>query len=322
MKLLLLAPPGNEHMSGLIEAALHGSAAYPNAQGAGGQECSAGRGVISLRRFPDGETYVRVETPVRGRDVAIVCTLDRPDDKILPLVFLAATARDLGATSVGLIAPYLAYMRQDRRFADGEGVTSSYFASLLSRSFDWLVTVDPHLHRRASLGEVYAIPTEVVHAAPRVAEWIRTNVRQPLLVGPDSESAQWTDAVAEAAGAPSIVLAKVRRGDRDVVVTVPDVERWHDHTPVLVDDIISTAKTMIETVQHLERAGLAPPVCIGVHGVFAAGAFDELRAAGAATIVTCNTIPHPSNVIDLSRDVAHAVAKCARSAEAHPATPG
>jgi ribose-phosphate pyrophosphokinase len=300
MTLRLLALPSNERMSRSLESALNEGVPETS------ERCAA-QGLATVRRFPDEETYVRLQTGVRGGEVACVCTLDRPDDKILPLLFLAATARDLGAVSVGLIAPYLAYMRQDRRFAEGEGVTSSYFASLLSGSFDWLVTVDPHLHRRASLGEIYRIPTTVVHAAARVASWIRSTVRRPLLVGPDGESAQWVAAVAEAAGAPSIVLEKTRRGDRDVTVTVPDVDRWREHTPVLVDDIVSTAKTMIETVRHLGRAGLPPPVCIGVHAVFAPGAYDELRAAGTARVVTCNTIPHPSNEIDLSADLARAV---------------
>lgn len=296
MTLLLLSPGGNERFADLLQPVLR--------EATGG---AAERGFVTLRRFPDGETYVRLESPVRDRDVAVICTLDRPDDKLLPLFFLAATARDLGATRVGLVAPYLAYMRQDRRFTDGEGVTSGYFASLLSRSFDWLVTVDPHLHRRASLAEIYSIPATVVHAAPRVAEWIRATLPKPLLVGPDSESQQWVDAVASMAGAPSIVLEKVRRGDRDVSVAVPEVGRWRDHTPVLVDDIISTARTMIETVGHLHRAGMAPPVCIGVHPVFAGAAHEELLAAGAARVVTCNTIPHVSNGIDLSGEVARAI---------------
>jgi ribose-phosphate pyrophosphokinase len=306
MTLLLTALPNNERMSASLEAALNGAVPEASAR-------VAAQGVATLRRFPDGETYVRLETPARGRHIVCVCTLDRPDDKVLPLLFLAAAARDLGADRVGLVAPYLAYMRQDRRFAEGEGVTSSYFATLLSATFDWLVTVDPHLHRRSSLGEIYRISTEVVHAAPRVAAWIRANVRRPLLVGPDGESAQWVAAVAEAAGAPSVVLDKVRHGDRDVSVSVPDVDRWRDHTPVLVDDIVSTAKTMIATVHHLGRAGLAPPVCIGVHAVFAPGAYEELRAAGAAAVVTCSTIPHESNGIDLSADIAGAVTAVAQT---------
>jgi ribose-phosphate pyrophosphokinase len=300
VSLLLFGMPNNERMTEALLSALDDGRRDPAAT-------IAARGDLTLRRFPDGESYVRLASPVRDRDVALVCTLEHPDDKVLPLLFTAATARDLGAARVGLVAPYLSYMRQDRRFVDGEGVTSTYFASLLSRAFDWLVTVDPHLHRRTSLGEIYTIPCEVVHAAPRVAAWIREHVRQPLLIGPDAESAQWVAAVAGAAGAPSIVLEKVRRGDRDVSVSVPDVDRWRGHTPVLVDDIVSTAKTMIETVGHLRRLALPAPVCIAVHAVFATGAYGELLATGAERVVSCDTIPHPSNEISLVDDLAAAV---------------
>ncbi len=279
---VLFALPGNEQLARMLSGVLGGEI-----------------GSLELRRFPDGETYVRLRSPINGREVALLCTLDRPDDKLLPLLFLAATVRDLGAARIGLVAPYLAYMRQDRRFADGEGVTSAYFARHLSASVDWLVTVDPHLHRRSSLAEIYTIPAEAVHAAPQISAWIRANIDRPLLVGPDTESAQWVRAVADGAGAPSIVLEKTRRGDRDVVVVGPEVERWREYTPVLVDDIISTARTMIETVTHLRRAPLRPAVCIGVHAIFADDAYAELLAAGVSRVVTCNTIPHASNGISL-----------------------
>jgi ribose-phosphate pyrophosphokinase len=270
------------------------------------ERMGAWTGGLDSRHFPDGEWYVRVDTNVEDRDVVLVCTLHRPDDDVLPLLLLSGTLRDLGAASIGLVAPYLAYMRQDRAFQVGEGVTSAIFARFLSGLFDWLVTVDPHLHRRRSLAEIYQIPAVAVHAAPEIAAWIRTHVASPLLVGPDAESAQWTTAVAAVAGAPHLVLQKTRRGDRDVEVSVPDVERWRSHTPVLVDDIISTARTMIETVGHLKAAGLLAPVCIGVHAVFADRAYEDLLAAGAR-VVTCNTIPHQSNAIDVSDSVARAV---------------
>jgi ribose-phosphate pyrophosphokinase len=234
-------------------------------------------------------------------------TLREPDSMLLPVVFLADAARDHGATRVGLVAPYLAYMRQDVRFRPGEAVTSKSFARLLSSTFDWLVTVDPHLHRYGSLGELYTIPTSVVHAASLIAVWVRDHIPDALLVGPDSESEQWVADVASRAGVPSIVLVKTRHGDRDVEVSVPDVERWRDRTPVLVDDIVSTARTMIATVRHLLRAGMRPPVCIGVHAVFAGSAYEDLVAAGAGRVVTCNTIRHGSNDIDISGALAAAV---------------
>ncbi len=203
-------------------------------------------------------------------------------------------------------------MRQDRRFREGESVTSTHFARLVSNWFDGLVTVDPHLHRHHSLEEIYSVPCKVVHAAPNVAAWLQEHVHRPLLVGPDSESWQWVADVARDAGAPYIVLEKERLGDREVRVTVPDVQRWNDHTPVLVDDIISTARTMIETVGHLRRCGMTSPLCIGVHGIFAGTAYEDLLVAGASEIATCNAIQHHSNRIDLTSLVAQAV--CANQA--------
>jgi len=102
------------------------------------------------------------------------------------------------------------------------------------------------------------------------------------------------------------VLTKTRYSDRQVEVSSPDIERWRDRTPVLVDDIISTAQTMIETVKGLAKVGLGGPVCIGVHAVFAGTAYEDLLASGASDVVTCNTIPHSSNGIDLAEPVAEA----------------
>lgn len=260
----------------------------------------SGRGEISLRHFPDGESYVRVLSDVKGEQAVVVCTLHRPDEKLLPLLYLCRVLKDLGAASVTLVAPYLSYMRQDKAFQPGEAVTSAYFAALLSSFTDGLVTIDPHLHRRSSLQEIYTVPCEVLHASSLISAWIKRHVKDPVLIGPDGESEQWVSVVARDAGAPFTVLEKTRLGDTEVRVTMPHVERYTDRTPVLVDDIISTARTMIETVGHLKVMGLKAPWCIGTHGVFAGRAYEDLLAAGAARVITCNTIPHPSNAIDVS----------------------
>lgn len=254
-------------------------------------------GALFSKSFPDGETYLRFDTPVAGRIVLLVCSLDRPDQKFLRLVFAAATAKELGAKRVILVAPYLAYMRQDNRFQPGEAVSSIYFSQCLGRWFDGLVTVDPHLHRYHDLSEVYDIPNRVLHAADTIAAWIADHVPGGLIIGPDSESEQWVKAVAQSAGVPFTVLKKIRHGDRDVDVSAPEVEAWQDRVPILVDDIISTARTMIETVGRLKKAGLPSPICIGVHAIFADDAFIALHEAGARHIITCDTIRHPTNEI-------------------------
>ena len=292
MKTILFALPGNEKLVEQLARRL-----------------DAEIGHTMIRQFPDQETYVQIKSDVKGKRVVLVCTLHQPDEKLLPLYFLSKTAKDLGADCTCLIAPYLAYMRQDKRFRSGEGITSEYFGALISEFAETLVTVDPHLHRRGSLSEVYAIPNRVVHAADQISAWIKSNINNPVLVGPDSESEQWVSEVAKNAGAPFMVLEKTRHGDREVRVSVPNVQGYIDHTPVLVDDIISTARTMIETVGHLKRAGMKAPVCIGVHAIFAGNAFKELYEAGASSIVTSNTIQHESNGIDISELMANGYLK-------------
>ena len=222
--------------------------------------------------------------------LVIACTLDRPNEKILPLLFAAATARELDAEKVGLVAPYLAYMRQDRRFKPGEAVTSRQIAQLLSNAFDWLVTVDPHLHRHGSLAEIYRIPTRVVHAASLISRWIKMHVPKPFVIGPDSESEQWVAAVAKDSGAPYAVLQKVRRGDRDVEISAASLPDLDGRTPVLVDDIISSGRTMIAAVRLIVNREALTPVCVAVHGLFADHS-DQILARAGARVVTSNSIP-------------------------------
>ena len=270
------------------------------------QSLNADIGRIELRAFPDGETYLRFLTDVSGRALVMVCTLDHPNEKILPLLFAAATARELGAASVGLISPYLAYMRQDRRFKPGEAVTSREVARLLSNAFDWLVTVDPHLHRYGSLADIYRIPTRVVHAAPLISQWIRAHVPNPLIIGPDSESEQWVSAVARVAGAPYAVLEKVRRGDRDVEISIERLGHLDGRTPILVDDMISSGRTMLAAVRLLQEREATKPICTAVHGLFADRS-DVLLAQAGARVVTSNSIPHKTNEIDVGDLVATAI---------------
>jgi len=290
MSLLVCALPGNERYAARLRARLGARALR-----------------LETRAFPDGESYVRLVGECRGREIAFVSTLNDPDPKFLGLLFAARAARELGARRIGLVAPYLAYMRQDKRFRKGEAVSSAYFAALVSEAFDWLVTVDPHLHRHHSLDGIYTIPAEAAASAGVLSAWIRARVRRPLVIGPDAESAQWAGVVAAGAHAPVVVLEKRRRGDRDVRIALPDVSRWRDHTPVLVDDIISSGVTMARVAARLRAQRFAPPVCAAVHAVFASGARERLEAAGCRVVATTDTIAHASNRMSTVALVAEAV---------------
>lgn len=262
-------------------------------------------GELESRRFPDDETYVRINADVTNRSVDLVCTLARPDESFLRLVFAADCARSLGAREITLIAPYLAYMRQDRRFHSGEAVTSQSFARLLSSTFDRLVTIDPHLHRYPSLSALYSISSLTLHAAPLLADWIAAEVDVPLVIGPDEESEQWVSAIASRIGAPFAVLKKTRHGDRSVDVDLPDLSQWRDLQPVLVDDIVSSGQTMIEAARKLPNQGFRKPICAVVHGLFADNSFEQLRSL-TTKIVSSDTIAHPSNAFHVAPLIASA----------------
>ncbi|MDV3258128.1 MAG: ribose-phosphate diphosphokinase [Sphingomonas sp.] len=264
-------------------------------------------GALERRQFPDGESYVRLLTSPKDRDVVLLSPLDRPDAKTLPLLFAADAARALGARSVGLAAPYLAYMRQDQAFHPGEAVTSRTYAGLLSARFDWLATLDPHLHRYKSLDAIYSIPAVAGSATRPVAEWIEKHVERPFLIGPDVESEQWVEAIAALANAPFSVFHKVRRGDRDVRIEGTRAPIPPDATPVIVDDIASSSRTMIEAVRLLKDQGMPPPVCIAVHPLFAGDAFPRLLEAGPAAVISTNSVAHPSNAIDVSTVLAETI---------------
>lgn len=259
--------------------------------------CDAEVGEMNFRRFPDGEAYFRLEPNPSGRSIAFVCGLDHPDAKLLTLMMAADTAIDLGARRVGLVAPYLPYMRQDRRFRPGEPVSARLVARLIGERFHWLVTVDPHLHRIRTLSELYSMPTGPVSATPLIADWIRSAVAAPFIVGPDVESEQWVAGIAARLGCPHVTLAKDRSGDRKVEITAPDLAAVSSRTAVLVDDIASSGATLVEAVRVLRRTGLAPVACVVVHALCPSRVTKRLHDMGAR-LVSIDTVAHPTNAID------------------------
>ena len=266
------------------------------------------RGDCRFRSFVDGETYLRFTSPVRGHVAVLVCTFNQPDEKLLRVYLAARTLRDMGAARVLLVAPYLPYMRQDTVFAPGEGISAKHIGALISGCVDGLVTVEPHLHRIDALGQIYPIPVRVVSAAPAIARWIEAEVRNPVLIGPDEESRQWVAAIAQQLHCPYRVLIKHRYGDRKVSVEARELDFPAHVRPVLVDDIIASGRTQSAAISLLHALGLPPPVCVAVHGLFVGDASEVLAQTASARIVSCNTVTHASNAIDLFHDISESLA--------------
>ena len=252
-----------------------------------------------IHRFPDDETRVRLDAGCAQRNVILLCGGHDPNTSALPLFFAAHAARAMGARKIGLVAPYLAYMRQDTSFHPGEAISALAYAQFLSASFDWIVTVDPHLHRIRSLDEIFSVPALCISSMPAVSDWIAANVHDPVIVGPDSESIQWASSVAGRIGVPWTVLHKTRTGDRQVAVSLPEPEILRGRSPVIIDDIASSGRTLVEAANGLRSLSSHPLTCVGVHALLEQDAERAIEGAGVARFVSTNTVAHATNAIDV-----------------------
>ncbi len=256
-------------------------------------------------RFPDQE--LRLTLPLEGgggeapaKTLVVYRSLDRPNDKLVELLLLARHARSAGISRLLLVAPYLAYMRQDIAFHPGEVVSQKIIGSFLAELFDGVITVDPHLHRIRKLAE--AIPGEhaiALPGAPRLAELIGLRREDPLLIGPDAESRQWVEMAANQLACAFGVCTKQRRGDRQVEITLPSIP-VAGRQVVLMDDVASSGRTLARACELLLQAGAASVDVAVTHALFAGDALEVLQAAGAGEIWSTDCISHATNAIDMA----------------------
>jgi ribose-phosphate pyrophosphokinase len=261
---------------------------------------------MSRHRFPDGELKLRLPDTLPQR-VTLLRSLHHPNEKLIELLLVARTARTLGAKHLTLVAPYLAYMRQDIAFQPGEAVSQRIVGGFLADLFDALITVDPHLHRITTLQEAVPVPQAVVlSGAPLLADLITRRRKQPLLVGPDEESTQWISQAAQRHGLDFAVCRKTRHGDRSVDVTLPQAD-FAGRAVVVLDDIASSGHTLASVARLLMAAGAATVDVAVTHALFADDAINLIKDAGVSNIWSTDCIPHPSNAVSMAPQIATAL---------------
>jgi ribose-phosphate pyrophosphokinase len=254
--------------------------------------------LIDVHRFPDGETRLRLPPQLPSR-LAVLRGLQQPNDKLMPLLLVAAGARELGAEQLSLISPYLAYMRQDMAFTPGEVVSQRHLGRLLAASFDTVITVDPHLHRVATMDEVVPGKRGVaLTAAALLGVHVAATVPDALLLAPDEEAGQWVRTAAAAVGLDHAVCLKHRRGDRDVDVALPD-HPVAGRAVVILDDVASTGRTLCAAARGALAQGAASVDVAVTHALFVGDALEQVRAAGVRHIWSSDCVPHSSNAVSV-----------------------
>ncbi len=265
---------------------------------------------IASHRFPDEE--LKLTLPDAAADappdtLVLYRSLDRPNDKLVELLLVARHARQLGVQRLILVAPYLGYMRQDIAFRPGEIVSQKIIGAFLAELFDGLITVDPHLHRISRLQEAVPLKNAIaLSAAPSLAELVARRRQQPLLIGPDAESAQWVESAARAQGLEHAVCNKVRHGDTQVDIALPDID-VAGREVVLLDDVASSGRTLAAAAGLLRTAG-ARSVDVAVsHALFAGDALQVMAEAGIGEVWSTDCIAHPSNAVSMAPILAEAL---------------
>ncbi len=272
------------------------------------QKAKAAFSKAVVTRFPDSEIKVCIPDNISKKKVAIVKSLFPANDSIMEVLFTAKTCRELGAKKIILVCPYLAYMRQDIAFHKGEAVSAKIMADLLSRYVDVLVTVDPHLHRIKSLGSIFKIKAVKLSAVGLIAGFIKKNLRNVMIIGPDIESKQWDRKVAKLTHSAYIILKKHRKSSYNINLTFSRNMDVASKNIVIIDDIISTGRTLLKTIKHLKTQGPKSIYCFCTHGIFASDAAQKIRKIGAR-IISTNTIQNKYSFIDVSGIIAEALKK-------------
>lgn len=261
---------------------------------------------IILHHFPDSESFLRLP-PSLPEHVIICRSLNQPNDKLIELLLCAKTARELGAKRLTLVAPYLCYMRQDIANLPGEAVSQRIIGKLLAEFFDDVITVDPHLHRISSLDQAIPIKNAIsLTASYEIACFLKQNLNDALLFGPDSESEQWVANIAKTCGFDYCIANKVRCGDRQVEINLPEYN-YQNRQVVIIDDMASTGRTLGTAAKLLRAAGCKDLYAVVTHPLFCEDAENYILKSGVKTIWSTDSIEHPTAFIKLDGLLANAI---------------
>ena len=247
-------------------------------------------GKMSIKTFPDGETFVQVLDNVRGRDVFVLQpTVHRPNDYLLELLIIIDALKRASAATVSAVIPYYGYSRQDRKDRSRVPITAKLVANLLEKAgVDRVVTMDLHA---GQIQGFFDVPVDNLCGRPVLAASVKKYLSaEAICIAPDVGSAKLVKEFADELGVSFGVIGKRRLDAQNVEVTslIGDVE---GKDVVLVDDICSTGGTLVSAAEACLAAGCKRVFVAVTHGVLVPGAWDRLESSPIEKVFICDTVP-------------------------------
>jgi len=247
---------------------------------------------IRTKRFPDGEFYFKFDEKISGEDLMLVGSLYPPQDThAMELFLMLHTARDLGANSIKVFVPYLAYSRQDERYLEGECLSAAMIAEILGQlGADALYTIDIHNEK---VLKMYKIPVYNLTASGELAKYfVAKGLKDPLVMAPDDEKLAERRAryAARIINAECDFLRKRRNRQTGEITTYAKKLNVHGRDAIIIDDIISTGKTSANATKILRSQG-ARRVFVGVsHALLLGDSLKLLKESGVDDVVGTDSV--------------------------------
>jgi len=264
---------------------------------------------VRTKRFPDGEFYFKFEEDISGENLLIVQSLYPPQDvHAMELFLILHTARDLGAETIRVFAPYLAYSRQDERYLEGECLSAAMIAEVIEGlGADALYAIDVH---NENVLKMYKIPVYNLTAAGELARYfLSRDLRNPIVIAPDDEDLAKRRAryAAKVLNADWDSLEKRRDRYTGEITTFAKELEVKDRDAIIIDDIISTGKTTANAAKILRDQG-ARRIFAGVsHALLLGDSVKLIMDSGVNEIVGTDSVANEYAKVSVAPILARAL---------------
>jgi len=245
---------------------------------------------VEYKCFPDGESYQRVTESVKGEDVVLIdTTYPQQDKRLIELLLLIDSLKDLGASRVRVVVPYMAYARQDTRFRDGEAISiRTIFKLIEAAGADEFYTVD--VHKEATLS-AFKIKVKNLYATDVMADYLRLrDLADPYILSPDKGAIMIAKRVGERLGAEYGNFEKSRDRITGAITVRGKKVDAKGRDVVICDDLISTGSTIANAAKILKEDGAKSVIAVCSHPLLVAGALERMRGAGVDEVLGTDTV--------------------------------